>query len=297
MNIEQMQKQPRVRALIAGYPGAGKTGSLACLANAGFKLRVLNFGGQPESLAQYAIPGADVDVISLEDKYVLTGAVATVSGMPSAFANAWKMLDRWRYEDDERGTLDEKTGKKYVDLGASKDWGPDTIVVLDGTTGMASAAMDYARAAMNKTPLNQTRQVWGVASNNMEAFIKRAGSMNNKHHFICIAHVKPIGPEAEADGDSDFMKQLKREKAELIDTKLFPTGVGRQLPQTIAGNFPICITAEVRTRGMKSQRILSAVAREDMTTKLPVLDITGCDALPVETGMLTIFEKLGVKKP
>lgn len=298
MNAEKFLENQVFRGLIAGYPGAGKTGCLASLANAGFKLRVIDFDGNPESLIQYTLPEfrKNIDVLSFEDKMSLQGAVIAPVGMPTAFANAWRALDRWRYED-ESGDLDEKTGKRYVDLGASKDWGPDTIVVLDGTTGMGSAAMDYSRAAMNKTALTQTRQVWGVAANNMEAFLKRGTSMNNRHHFIAISHVKAIGPEGEADNDSDFMKELKKEKAALIDTKLFPTGIGRQLPQTIAGHFPVCITAETKLKANKVQRILSVAAREDITTKLPVVDVSGLGDLPGDTGMLTIFDKLGIKRP
>jgi len=299
MNAEQLVKAPLVRALIAGYPGAGKTGALASLANAGFKLRILDFDGNPESVAQYTLPEfrKNIDVIVCEDKFTLQGHTASVQGAPTAFPNAWKALDLWKYEDAENGVLDEKLGKKYTNLGSSKDWGSDTIVVLDGTTGMASAAMDYARFGMNKTMMNTTRAVWGVASANMEAFLKRCTSMHNKHHFICIAHLTAIGPEGEADGDSDLMKQLKAEKAEIIPTRLYASGVGRKLPQQIAGHFPIAITAEIRTRGAKSTRILTAQAREDQTTKLPIADVTGLGDLTVEDGMLKIFDKLGVPRP
>jgi hypothetical protein len=299
MNGAQANESPLFRGLIAGYPGAGKTGALAALVNAGFKLRIIDFDGNPESVIQYTKPElrANIDYISFEDKLSLQGAVIAPVGMPTAFPNAWRALDDWKYPDPN-GEVVDKAGGRWTSLGASKDWGSDTIVVLDGITGISSASMAYARAAMNKTVMNTTRAVWGVAANNVEQFLSRCTSMYNKHHFIAIAHLKPIGPEGEQDGDSDFTKQLKEEKAALIPTKLFPTAVGRQLPQHIAGHFPIVIAAEVKSIGNgKVKRTLSALAREDQTTKLPVADLAGLGEQPIDTGLLAIFDALGVKRP
>ena len=58
------------RIMIVGYPGAGKTGALACLANAGYKLRILDFDGNLEplldNLDDRAVPL--VDAIHFEDE-------------------------------------------------------------------------------------------------------------------------------------------------------------------------------------------------------------------------------------
>lgn len=289
MNLSEIMATPLFRGLITGYPGAGKTSSLAALANAGFKLRVLDFDGNPESLAQYTRPEfyGNVDVQSFEDKLTLQGPIIGVAGMPTAFPNAWKAMDSWKY----------KRGDKEIDLGSSKEWGPDTIVVLDGLTGLSTAAMAYARAAMNKTILNTTRAVWGVAAANVESFISRLTSMQNRHHVIVISHLKIIGPEGIADGDDDFTKSLKEAKADIIPTRLFPSAVGRQLPQQVAGHFPVVIAAEAKTYGNKVRRVLLADAQPNQDTKLPIQELEKLGALPIETGLLTIFDALGVKRP
>ncbi len=59
-------------------------------------------------------------------------------------------MDRWKYTEDG----------EEVDLGASKDWGPDTVVVLDSLTAMGTAAFRRQMSLMNKTPLNTTQQLW-----------------------------------------------------------------------------------------------------------------------------------------
>lgn len=296
-NATRLMQTPLFRGLITGYPGAGKTSCLAAIANQGFKLRILDFDGNPESLIQYTLPEFrhNIDILSFEDPLSLQGSYIGVKGLPTAFPNAFKALDHWRYEDPE-GVPDEK-GKKWTDLGSSRDWGADTVVVLDGTTGLGAAAMAHARACLNKTPLNTTRSVWGLASANQEAFLSRLTSMHNHHHVVVIAHLKIIGPEGFNDGDDDLTKQIKEAKADLVPTRLFPTAVGRQLPQAIAGHFPIVISAKVQARGNKVRRVLTAEASEDQDTKLPVADLDSLGALPIDTGLWTIFEALGIKAP
>mgnify|MGYP003392999573 CR=1 FL=1 len=288
---------PLFRGLITGYPGAGKTSSLASIANAGFKLRILDFDGNPESVIQYTKPElrGNIDVISFEDKLAMLGGFIGVAGIPNAFPAAFKALDDWRYEDAD-GEAD-KTGKKWISLGSSRDWGSDTVVVLDGLTGLSSAAMAHARAILNKTPLNTTRACWGLAAANVEAFISRLTSMQNKHHVVVISHLKIIGPEGEQDGDSDFTKELKEAKAGIIPTRLFPSAIGRQLPQNVAGHFPVVIAAEAKAYGGKVRRVLVASARPDQDTKLPIADLDKLGDLPIETGLWDIFQALGVKAP
>jgi len=289
MNAEKMMTTPLFKGLITGYPGAGKTSSLASLANAGFKLRYMNFDGNYESMLQYTKPEFrhNIDILNFEDKLTLQGPIIGVAGMPTAFANAFKALDNWKY----------KEGEQEYNLGSSKDWGADTIVVLDGLTGLSDSAMAYARAALNKTILNTTRAVYGVASANVGAFLSRLTSTQNTHHVIVISHLKIIGPEGAADGDDDFAKSLKEAKADIIPTRLFPSAVGRQLPQQVAGHFPVVIAAEAKTYGNKVRRVLLADAQPNQDTKLPIQDLEKLGALPIETGLLTIFDALGVKRP
>jgi len=296
-NAAKMMQIPLCRSLIAGYPGAGKTSCLAALANAGYKLRVINFDGNPESLIHYTRPEMrhNIDILSFEDPLTWQGSYIGVKGLPTAFPNAFRAMDQWKYEDPD-GTPDDK-GKTWTDLGKSSDWREDTVVVLDGTTGLGAAAMAHARACLNKTPLNTTRSVWGLASANQENFLARLTSMDNKFHVVVIAHLKIIGPEGFNDGDDELTKTLKEAKADLVPTRLFPSAVGRQLPQAIAGHFPVVIACEAQARGSRVERVLVATARADQDTKLPVANLETLGRLPIETGLLTIFEALGCKAP
>ena len=272
------------RILIVGYPGSGKTGSLACLANAGFKLRILDFDGNIEPLVRYVKPEAraNVDIITLEDKLRAGPKFIEVSGLPTAFADALKALDHWMYTT--------KDGEE-VDLGRSRDWGRDTVVVLDSLTGMGRASFRRSLAMNNRTPLNTRRQDWGLAMAEQEAFLEKLTSRRNAHHVICTAHLKMVGPKDEEKDDSEITKKVKSDAVQLVNTRLFPSALGRELPPKIAEHFPVAVLAEPKHLPQnKVKRQLHATPRPELDLKIPA-ELPA--DLPIENGLLTIFSALG----
>lgn len=274
------------RLMIAGYPGTAKTGSLCSLANAGYKLRVLSFdkAANMQSLLRFTKPEflPNIDILFFEDKLRQGMHAVEVSGVPSAFPDAFKAMDHWVSEDAE--------GNK-VDLGRSRDWGSDTIVVLDSLSEMGSAAKRRAMHLANKTSM--TDAVYGAAMEEQMAFLSRLCSSKNRHHVIVITHIKMISPKDFRKGESDIAAKLKEAIAEqgLIPTKLFPNALGQVNPQEVGGLFGTgLLRAETEYRNNKARRILRTSPLAEMDLKM-VADVP--DVLPAETGLLTIFEALG----
>lgn len=272
-----------VRAMLVGYPGAGKTGSLSCLLNAGFKIRFLDFDGNLEPLILHADPAKldNLDVLHFEDKMRIGQGFHEPIGIPTAFADALKAMDHWKYKDE--------SGQE-VDLGHSKDWGPDTIVVLDSLTAMGEASMKRAMKLMNKTPMNNTDRVWGLAMAEQAEFIKRLTSTNNRHHVIVLAHLKMIGPKDIRSGDNQLTQKIKEEVGSLIETRLFPSALGWQLPQQIGGEFPTLLEVTTKIKAGKVSRVIRTLPRPELDVKLPA-SITESE-LDISDGMLHIFKAL-----
>ncbi len=272
------------RIMMVGYPKSGKTGSLACLVNAGFKLRILDFDGNLDVLFQFCDEDKleNIDYVPLEDKMRMGAKVIEPSGLPSAFPSAMKMLDRWKYDDPETG--------EEVDLGQSKSWGPDTIVVLDSLTSMGDAAMRYALAMANRNSLNTRDSDWGVAMGLQSNFIERLTSKTNRHHVIVLAHLKMVGPRDVRKGDDDLTETIKKREGDLVETRLYPSALGRQLPPVIGGHFPTLLQARVTHKHGKMKRTLTAVPRPELDLGVPVPDLP--DNLTIEDGMLEIMERL-----
>lgn len=283
----KLRKKP-ARIMEVGFPGSGKTGSLACLANAGYKLRILDFDGNLEPLIlntkeQFL---QNIDAVYLEDKMRVSAAGGTEpAGIPQAYLNALKMMDHWTYEEDGQ----------IIDLGKSKDWGDDTIVVLDSLTALGNACFRRAMKLLNKTALTVTDRMWGFAMAEQEAFIERLASESNKHHVIVLAHLKMIAPRDVRQGDSDLTKELKSRQADLIGTRYYPSALGWQLPQQIAAHFPSVILVEPEYKGTSASRKLKMLPRPELDLKVPAPNLP--KELDIETGMLEIFKALGHTPP
>ena len=280
-NAAKMAARTPVRCMLVGYPGAGKTGALASLANLGYKIRFLDFDGNTEPLVKFTKPEFlhNIDILYFEDKMRLGPNGLEPAGKPEGFMNALKAMDRWTYTDDD-GTV--------VDLGASKDWGSDTIVVLDSLTSMGNAAMNRVRNMLNKTKLNTTQQVWGVAQGEQKLFIEKLTSPTNKFHVIVLAHLKMISPKDVQKDDSDLTKELKQRAAEMIPTRLFPSALGQALPPEIGGEFPTLLLVEPEYKmGGKVTRAIKSLPRPDLDLKVPILDLP--PSLDIANGMAHIF--------
>src|SRR5258708_2831210 len=214
MRADKIANRQPVRMMIVGYPGAGKTGALSSLANAGYKLRMLDFDGNSQSLLTYTNKDklANIDIVFLEDKMRNGERFIETRGIPTAFRTGLDLMDEWKYKEED-DTL--------INLGKSRDWGCDTVVVVDGLTGLSNASFRRQMALSNKTPLNVTQQVWGLAMAQEEAFIEKLTSESNRFHVIMLAHLKIIGPKDISNGDEDVTKELKQRAVDLVQTRLF----------------------------------------------------------------------------
>lgn len=283
--LELMENLP-VRAFLAGYPGSAKTGSIAPLINAGFKVRILMYDkiGNLAPLFTYSnkeMLAKNVDICVLEDKMRVGKDFVEPMGVPTAFIRGLQMLDHWKYTD---------AAGKEVDLGASKDWGLDTIVVVDSITSMGTASLNRAQKLMNKTPLNRTDRVYGLAMDEQSEFVKKLFSSSNRHHSLLLAHLKMIGPKDIRKGDSDIAQDIKKDIAKMVDTRLFPSALGWQLPQFIGGEAPIILRYITEYKMGKVKRTIRTTPMEEFDVKLPALNIPS--TLDVSDGLLKIFEAL-----
>ena len=288
-NAADLIEEIPARVLLLGTPGSGKTGSLACLANAGFKLRVLAFDKRANMvpLLMYTKPEyrKNIDILFFEDKLRAGQRFIEPIGVPSAFRLAYLAMDHWKYT----------TGEHEIDLGASRDWGLDTVVVLDSLTAMGQASMRRAMAMANKTPLNRTQQVWGFAMDDQDNFIEKMVGNDNHFHLVVLSHTKMIGPKEVGKDDNDITKAIKTQAADLIVTRFYPNALGRELPQNIARHFPATLFIEKIDKGGKIRRMISASPRMDIDTKLPSIGLPS--DLSVESGMVEVFRAMGVKVP
>lgn len=178
-SLADHQSNSFVKLLLTGDSGSGKSGALASLVKAGYKLRILDTDNGLDPLKTFVMRECptlvgNVEFRTLRDKRKTTGAGVVIDGKPSAWINMMKMLDTWKYDD--------------VDLGRPSDWGPDAIVVLDSLSFAADAAFDWAQS-MNPTA-KDPRQWFYTAQQQVESMLALLSSDGFQANVIVSSHVR-----------------------------------------------------------------------------------------------------------
>lgn len=257
--LSQHQSGKLTKLLLMGDSKSGKTGALASLVLAGYKLRILDYDNGLDALAQVvkrddAKKLANVEFRTLRDQYMATPTGAQVKGTSTAFIRGMQMLDRWKYDD--------------VDLGSPAEWGPECICVVDSLTFMAKAAFNFREPLVPKSAQGKydVRAVYKDAQDAIEDVIAILTSDDFKTNVIVISHVKYVENQ---DGTK----------------KGYPTAVGSALSPEIP-------------RWFNSVALAQTVAgkRTIQTTPTAMIDLANpasfkmLPTLPIETGLATFFQ-------
>lgn len=247
-----------VRALYIGDSGAGKTGSLIALLQAGYNIRMLDLDNNSDSLVhlcKHTDPKLldKLDIIQVRDKFrasQMTGL--EVEGQPKAWVNALKFLNKW----DDGTTL--------------ADWDNKTIFVLDTLTSAGRAAFHWAKG-MNPSS-KDPRQWYAAAQDSLKTLLELLTSPDFKCHILVLSHIDLI------ERDDGSMKG-------------YASSLGKALGPQIAKVFPTLIMAETRGSGKNVKRTIVTRPTNLVDLKNPV-PFNMEETYPLETGMANIFATL-----
>lgn len=279
------------KILIVGHSGSAKTGSLASLVDAGYKLRILDYDHKVRPLQQFSDPKnhGNVDVIQLKDKmrYSPEFGKPIPSGAPTAYVKGLRMIDHWKYIDED---------DKEVDLGCARDWGTDTVLVVDSLTAMGDACMLHRLHLQNRSGRARRKQDWGEAQSMQLAFIEKC-NVELKCNVIIMAHLKIVGPEIpEPDIKDDNLrveiKEVKAKVASLVPFRYFPSALGKALPQDIATHFDVTLLAEIKVSGRRVDYLLHTQPRPELDLKVPIKNLEPTYDIRKD-GLLTLLRQLG----
>lgn len=254
-----------IKGLLIGDSGNGKTGALASLVLAGYRLCVLDYDGDFDN--SYAVnilrshkDAADllqrVHFVSLRDKMKLVGKeMVPVAAVPDAFVRGLKLLDHWK--DDEE------------DLGPTGGFDVGTVIVIDSLSKMAEAAFLYEKMM---APSKDERMIYYGAQKLVRTVIELLTSSNIRCHVLVLSHISYLEMENGI-------------------TRGFPQAVGSKAGPEIPKTFNIMLEA-ARKGG---NRVIRTVPSAAVANKQPIPSGVP-EELPVATGLATYFalyRKLG----
>jgi len=155
-----------VKGLMIGNSGSGKTGALACLAEAGFELKILDFDNGLDFLARHLSPEAKsrVEYEQCIDEITATPAGPVIQGQPKAFAKAMAKLDHWKRQAT-----------------------PQQIIVIDSLTFAGKAAFHYS-SFLNPSAKDK-RMIYYDAQQRIEGVVAMLYSDSFRANVIVNSHV------------------------------------------------------------------------------------------------------------
>lgn len=170
-----------IKMLVVGDSGAGKSGALASLVDAGYKLRILDFEAGLDPLAGHIKDRSllkNVEYETLKDEFKIVGQNLAVTKAP-AFQRAMALLQDWN------------------GAGPVQSW-PDperTVLVIDTVGSMARAGFNMILKANNVLMPMGTRggpetSHWGAAMDNIDRLLDNITTPALVPcHLIVTAHV------------------------------------------------------------------------------------------------------------
>jgi AAA domain len=259
--LSQHQSSEFTKLLLIGDSKSGKTGSTAPLVK-NYKLRFLDMDNGLDALVQVLKRDSPdrlgtVEFRTLRDKLKSSPMGTVTDGSATAFIDALKMLDNWKYGD--------------VDLGPPKDWGPECILVLDSLTFLSDAAFRFREPLVPRSRDGKydVRAVYKDAQDAVESVLALLTSESFRTNVIVISHVRYVdNPDGTKKG--------------------YPTAVGSALSPQIPRYFNSVALAQTGPGG-KRQIQTAATSMIDLANPAAFKMLP---TLPIETGLATFFETL-----
>lgn len=291
-SLDQHQSTKIVKALIIAESGKGKTGALAALANAGYKLRIQDFDNGLDALRQYTKPEClqNVEFVTLTDKLTNIGGNIIPVGAPTAYSRGIQLLDHWRYYTNSSGTVipgippaqvkDPKNPLEFLpqsgapftayDFGKVADWGPDTILVIDSLTFQGNACLRYILALANHSGKQPFQSHWGQAMDLQEKLLDMLYAESIKCHVLVLSHVTYIPREEGTNAG-------------------YPSALGTKLPPKVPRYFNAVLEVASAGVGTHQKRTIRTASMGLIQLKNPVPAAKMPLELPIETGLADYF--------
>lgn len=259
-SLAHHQSNEFTKCLLIGDSKAGKTGSLASLVKAGYKLRILDYDNGLDVLKEYVMQSCpdkinNIEFRTLRDKRKATPA-GSVIDRPRAFIDGIKMMERWKYDD--------------VDLGPPHEWGSDCILVLDSLSRFSDAAYDWRLPLTPGFAQNKYdgRAVYGDAQDAVVNTMAELTSDSMETNVIVLAHVRYLDlPDGSKKG--------------------FPQSVGSAICSQIPQWFNSYAMYE--NKGGKRTLRTTSTALIDLANPKP---FAMAPSYPLETGLADFFAVL-----
>lgn len=189
-SMRNHQSGKTTKMLLLGDPGAGKTGAICSLADAGYNVRILDMDNGADIIRNTMLSPKSIygrDAIDRIHCKTITDKLSNVAGKlipksPKAWQKAVEMLDNWKDGDGEQ-------------FGPISSWTDKDVLVIDSLTHLCNAAMNFVMFMNARLGQPRTQGDWYQAQNRIEELMQMLYDDGVKCNIVMNCHIKYIGEE------------------------------------------------------------------------------------------------------
>jgi len=277
-----------LHALIQGPSGSGKTSMLAGAANMGIRVIHLCLGSESaEPLRYFTKPECrkNLELLHFRDTYELA---ADDDPEQRGLRIGSRMISQV-----EKFLFSGKLGSRKdvtQPYGHPQEWGPATLVAVDGLTPLGDSA--EARALELNPTTREGHHLW-VAGQAQKGVAQLGRTLNCHFLFLCHIDIKGPKPETGYKDETELQKQIKRERAQIEETGYFPQACSVKISRNFPHQFPFSLLTETDveqvTRANPSGRVVRTGPVPGYLIKCPV---NVKDRLPIMDAIPTILNAM-----
>lgn len=264
-NLKEHPASHIVRLLNIGESGTGKTGALASLAKAGYRLWILDYDNGLDMLKNALVEhyksdpdglkaaNLRVNYATLRDQITTTNGIPRVKSPVTAYKGAGKQLAEWN----------------------ASAFGPKDIIVLDTLTTFSEAAFREALALGSRLNQRPQLQDYGWVADSVKLFVEMLTDDDMKCNLIVNTHVRYFS------GDDDSQTQARG----------LPNAIGQQIPATVSRYFNTVVLTRSMGSGAGTRRIISTQPQGVIEVKTS--NPKGVkDTYNLDTGLADLFKDI-----
>lgn len=264
--------ESNTKLLILGDSGAGKTGALFALLEAGYNLRILDFDKGADVLKNLIKQSSKPQLMNQVDVEVVTDGTRLVKGRMIPGATAW--------------TKALKTLEDWPGLGNIGSWGSKDILVLDSLTFAGRAAVRFVLNLNGRITDLPQFQDYLTAQTMVDQLLATLYSDDVKCNVIVISHVKEIA-KTRTEVDSKG-RQIQVEE-EGTRKGYAETGTGRALSPTVGRYFNSVLLVDIEGSGPATRRVIRTVPHTNIGLKNSAPGLVR-PSYPLATGLADYFK-------
>jgi hypothetical protein len=253
-----------LKIIYLGNSKSGKTGSLASLALAGYKLHILDYDNGASIIrnilrAKNPKALANVEYETLTDTYKSFGANVKPH-VVKAWAEGNNLLTKWT--------------NTYRSL--------DDIIIIDSLNFATKAAFNWILQTVNRLDLGKKEiQDWGAAQDLVSQWLGMLYAKEVSCHIIVTSHILWYGGDEETGG---------------IVMGLPKTAVGKSFSPDIPRYFNTAIMARVAGTGVGVQREIYTRPMDNVALGSEAPGLVQ-PSYPLDTGMAQLFKDIRGTEP